>query len=418
MSNRFKVVLCFLPVIFATGSFIDRNAFSLFAQKAGRFRGDNGQGIYNVSNVPVNWTSEDFAWKTALPGKGHSSPVMWGDRIFVASADEDRNMGRLFALSANDGKILWQQEHEFAPYKINSLNSYASITPTVDAKHVYILWFSEKTTTLSALSHSGEHIWTSEFDGVYSRHGVGASPIVVDDVVVFTREQEEVKKGPFISEWFAVDCMTGGIRWRLQREMVKSNSQSTPIVMRHQEKWMLLFTSEAHGFSGVDIGSGAVLWEFNPFDSRAISSPVLAGDLILGACKSRLFAVKPGEDNGGEVAYKLEHKYSPYVPTPLFKDGLLFSFTDTGNISCHLAATGEVIWREKPADGFYASPIFAAGNLYGVTRTGKVVVLKMGKKYSLLAVNDLGEGTHATPVAVDGALIFRTFSHLICFRSK
>lgn len=180
---------------------------------------------------------------------------------------------------------------------------------------------------------------------------------------------------------------------------------------------MLLFSSEAHGFSAVDPKTGAVIREFNPFDSRAVGSPLLADDLLIGACKSRLFAVKMMGRDSGEVVWKLKHKYSPYVPTPLYKEGLLFCFTDMGYISCHDAADGALLWREKSADGFYASPIYADGKIYGVSRKGQVVVLKMGGQYKLLALNDLSEGTHATPVALNGELIFRTFSHVLCIRS-
>jgi outer membrane protein assembly factor BamB len=405
-----KITLLFQLFIIISSSII-------YAQNISRFRGDNGQGIYDASDVPAKWKEQDFDWKVALPGKGHSSPVIWGDKIFVTSADETSNHGRLLAVDLNSGKILWRHESSMATYKINSKNSFASVSPTVDANHVYVLWFSEEKSVLSALTHTGDKAWSSEFDGVYSRHGVGASPIVADELVIFTCEQEAVKKGPFVSRWFAVDRNTGQVRWQLERNMVKSNSQSTPTVLRQKGRSLLVFTSEAHGFSGVDLQSGQLVWEFNPFGSRAISSPVIANDLIIGSCKSRLFAINISEDNKGEVEYKLEHKYSPYVPTPIFKDGLLYSFTDTGNISCHDARTGELIWREKPAGGYYSSPIYADGRLYGVTRDGDVVVLSVGKKYELLAVNSLGESTHATPIAINCGIIFRTFSQLMCVRS-
>jgi len=416
--SRFNRVLIILLGIFVAGAWLKISVSSAYAQNTTRFRGDNGQGIYSVSNLPVKWTDQDYSWKTTLPGVGHSSPVIWDDRIFVTSADGKKNQGWLFAVGKNDGKIFWRQTFHFSSFKINSLNSYATSTPAVDAQRVYTLWFSQKETTLSAFTHAGDPVWSKSFDGVYSRHGAGSSPIVVGDLVVFTREQESVKHGPFASEWLAVDKKTGEVAWRLKRNIVKSNSQSTPIVMQQDGSSLLLFTSEAHGFTIVDPQNGKVVREFNPFDSRAVGSPILADGLVIGACKSRLFAIKMTDDNSGEVAWKLEHKYSPYVPTPIFVDGLLFNFTDNGQISCHNAATGELLWREKPAAGFYASPICADGKLYGVSRNGQVVVLKMEKQYNLLAVNDLGEGTHATPAALDGELIFRTFSHLICVRSS
>lgn len=415
--SQLKIVIILLFGLPFAGAWLKTDAAGAFAQNTTRFRGANGQGVFNVSNLPEKWSDQGYSWKTTLPGLGHSSPVIWGDRIFVTSADGKADLGWLFALDKKDGKILWRREFQFSSYKINSKNSYASSTPTVDAQRVYCLWYSQKETRLAAFTHAGKRVWSKSFGGVYSRHGAGSSPIIVGDLVVFTREQESVKNSPFAGEWVAVEKETGEAAWRLKCKTVKSNSQSTPIVLQQDGKSLLLFTSEARGFAAVDAKTGVVVWEVNPFDSRAVGSPILADGLVIGGCKSRLFAIKANAEHGAEVAWQLPHKYSPYVPTPIAVQGLLFNFADNGWISCHKAATGDLLWREKPTGGFYASPIYADGKLYGVSRDGRVVVLKMEKRYNLLAVNNLGEGTHATPAALEGALIFRTFSHVICVRS-
>lgn len=412
MAKKLTAQLKFFQIVLLCASSV------LLSKNVTRFRGENGQGIYASSNAPVTWSKQDIAWSLKLPGRGHSSPVVWGDKVFITRADENGENGCLLAVDLITGKILWQREHFFGFYKIHKNNSYASVTPTVDAARVYVLWFSEEKSVLSAFTHAGEPVWSSEFDGVFSRHGAGASPVVAGDLVVFSCEQEAVKKGPFVSTWYAVETETGKVRWQLERDMVKSNSQSTPAIMQHNGRSLLVFTSEAHGFSGVNLETGTLVWEFNPFDSRAIASPVFAGDLIIGACKSKLYAIRINTQNEGEVVYSLEHKLSPYVPTPIYKEGLLYNFTDNGHISCHDASTGEMHWREKPAGGFYSSPICIGEKLYGVTRDGEVVVISLGKSYNLLALNFLGEGSHATPVAFNDSIVFRTFSQLICIQGK
>ncbi len=384
----------------------------VMAEPATRFRGPNGQGFYPASSLPTTWSSENIRWNINLPGIGHSSPVAWGSTIFVTSADADKHEGYLLAIRLDDGSVLWQQTFDFTPYKINNDNSYASPTPTVDAERIYVLWFSEQRTLLSAFTHTGQPVWQRQFDGVFSRHGVGTSPIIVNDMVVFTREQESAKDSPLKSTWVAVDCQTGSTVWELERTMVESNSQSTPMLWSNNGRDLLLFTSEAHGFTALEPKTGNVVWEFNPFDARTISSPIVAGDLLIASCKGKQLAVRLGAQS--HVVYELSSKYSPYVPTPVYVDDLLYNFTDNGYISCHEPQTGELLWREKPAGRFYGSPILANGYLYAMDRDGAVVVIKPGPAYNLVAVNPLKEGSHATPVVVDNSLVLRTFSHLLC----
>jgi outer membrane protein assembly factor BamB len=383
-------------------------------QSATRFRGPNGQGIYPDQNIPVKWNAENITWKTQLPGKGHSSPVKWQNNIYMTSADQKKNIGYLLAVNAVSGKIAWQKEFKIKKYKINNRNTYASPTCTVDGDGVYTLWFSAEKTTFAKFKHSGEPIWSRELEGVLTRHGAGSSPIIVDDKVIFTHEQEAAVKSKLPSSWLACDRKTGKTVWELKREMAKSNSQSTPCLYEQNGKKMLVFTSEAHGFTAVDPADGTVIWEFNPFDARAIASPIIAGDLLIGTVKSGLVAINPDGSSKASVAYKLKNRESPYVPSPIYVNGFLFNFTDNGSISCHNAKDGELIWRENPAGDFYGSPILTNGNFYCQDRDGAVVVIEAGKNYQLLAINQLGEGSHATPIVVDNKLYVRSYSQLFC----
>ena len=392
------------------------------AQQWSRYRGPNGQGISYDKNIPVKWTQKDYNWKVTLPGGGHSSPVLWGDKIFVTSGDQKTDQGCLLALRASDGKILWQKQYSLASYRPNSRNSYATATPAVDADHVYVLWPTPKETILIALDHEGGEIFKRTFEGVYCQHGAGGSPIVLDDVVVFTHEHENSTKDT-PSSWIAVDRKTGRTRWELERQTGPKTSYSTPCVYSpHTDVPQLIFTSNSHGITGVDPRKGTVIWEAESvLPARVVSSPVIAGRLLIGSCGdgSRgkcLVAVNPvakGESFKPTEAYTIDSSTAPYVPTSIANEGLLFTFHDSGYVSCLRSATGEQLWREKPAGKFFGSPVWVNGRLYCITTEGEVVVIRAASTYELMAVNPLGQRSHATPAVADGRIYLRTFSNLI-----
>ena len=387
-----------------------------------RFRGPNGQGISPDKNIPVEWAETDYNWKVELPGTGHSSPVVWNDTLFITCADKKTGRGLLLALAVSDGRVLWREQFQVAKYRMNSLNDYAVATPAMDADRVYSLWPSAEKTLLVARDHSGNRIWTRTFGGYRCQHGAGASPIVVDDIVVFTLEHEG-DNDSFKNVWVAVDSKTGQTRWDLPRDNSPKTSYSTPCVLPGgQGGPQLIFASKAHGLTGVDPAAGRVIWEIaSAFPNRVVSSPVIADGLLVGTCGNggsgkRLIAVRPGsttEPAAAKEAYRIDNSTAPYVPTSVAVKGLLFTYHDRGQVSCLRSATGEALWREKPAGRYYGSPVWVDGRLYCITIDGDVVVIKAAPKYELLAVNPLGEKSHATPAVADGRMYLRTYSHLI-----
>lgn len=383
-----------------------------------RYRGPNGQGISYAQKIPVKWKQKDYNWKVILPGGGHSSPVLWGDKVFVTAGDQKTDNGLLLALRVSDGKILWQKKYSLNPYRPNSRNSYATATPAVDADHIYVLWPTPKETILTALDHDGGEIWKRTFEGVYCQHGAGGSPIVFDDIVVFTHEHENSTKDT-PSAWIAVDRKTGRTRWELKRQTGPKTSYSTPCLYSPQtDTTQLIFTSHSHGITGVNPRKGTVIWEAESvLPARVVSSPVIAGRLLISSCGdgSRgkcLVAVDPVA-NVPKVAYTVDRSTAPYVPTSIANEGLLFTFHDSGYVSCLRSATGEQLWREKPAGKFFGSPVWVSGKLYCITTAGDVVVIRAASNYELLAVNPLGERSHSTPAVADGRIYLRTFSYLI-----
>ena len=392
-----------------------------------RFRGPNGQGISNAKTIPIKWIEKDYNWKVKLPGGGHSSPVVWADKVFVTSGDQKTARGTILALRASDGKELWQKGYVLTPYRMNQRNSYATATPAVDTDHVYTLWPTPEETILVALDHDGGEAWRRTFAGVRCQHGAGSSPIVFDDIVVFTHEHEDSSKGAR-SAWIAVDRKTGRTRWKLDRKTSPKTSYSTPCIYSPPtDERQLIFTSLAHGMTGVDPNTGTVVWELSSaFISRVVSSPVIAGELLIGTCGDfssgkRLIAIRPSAtDKTAESteAYKIDDSSMPYVPTSLAQAGLLFTFHDRGFVSCLRSATGEQLWREKPAGTFFGSPVWVNGKLYCITTNGDVVVIKAAPTYELLAVNPLGEKSHAAPAVAGGRMYLRTYSHLSCIGPK
>jgi len=388
-----------------------------------RFRGPNGQGISDATTIPVKWTDEDYAWKIDLSGTGPSSPVVWGDKVFVTCADPQTPKGILLALDAATGNILWRKDYPLSPYRMNTLNSYAATTPALAAERVYVLWQTAAQTTLVTLDHSGREIGTTDFGPNSSQHGPGASPVVVDDLVVFTHEQREGQDGC----WIAIDAENGQTRWKLPRDP-QPISYSTPCLYAPPgSQAQLVFTSIGHGVTAVAPGDGTILWEASEaFIARVVSSPVLADGLIIGSCGEggvgkRLAAVEPPAGPGGspQLAWSApQGAATPYVPTCLYKDGLLYSFQDQGTVACRIARTGEILWNEKPAGRFYGSPVWLDNRLYCITREGRCVVLQAGRNYSLLAVNDLGEPSDATPAVADERMYLRTSSRLLCLAAK
>jgi outer membrane protein assembly factor BamB len=387
-----------------------------------RFRGPNGQGISDAKTIPVKWTEKDYNWKIELPGGGHSSPILWGDKLFVTSGDQQDGHTILLALNISDGSVLWQKEYTLSKYRPNKLNSYATSTPAVDADHVYVLLTSPKETILEALNYEGTEIWKRTFEGVQCQHGAGSSPIVYDDKVIFTHEHENNSSKDAKSFWIAVDHKTGETRWTLDRNTGPKTSYSTPCVYTPAEgKTQLIFNSNAHGMTAVDPQTGNVIWEMDSaFISRVVSSPVIADGLLIGTCGDygagkRLIAIRPGTSDKSvrpAEAYKIDGSNTPYVPTSVAKNGLLFAFLDRGDILCLRSATGEQLWREKPAGRFFSSPVWVDGKLYCITTDGDVIVVRAAETYELLAINPLGETSHATPAVAGERMYLRTYSHL------
>lgn len=391
------------------------------AQEWTRFRGPNGTGLGKATGLPTTFMEKDTRWKVALPGGGHSSPVLWGKKIFLTSAEEKKGKRHILCLDATNGKMLWTKTYDFQSYHHHEFNSAASATPAVDAERVYTTWATQESFTVVALDHAGKELWKTELGAYPTQHGGAASPILIDDKVIVVKEQEE-GQGALL----ALDRKTGSVRWKQERAC-KSAVYSTPMVYQPKEGAAeLIFTSSAHGITSLDPKSGEVKWEVRDvFRARCVGSPVQVGNLIFGAAGNgggdrQAVAVRPGSPKNGasaSVVYQIG-RGGPYVPTPVVVGKHLFLWGDGGVVTCVDGSTGKQVWMERVGGNFFGSPVYADGKLWAMSAKGELVVIAAADKFEVLGRTDLGEMTHATPAIADGVMYLRTQGHLIALGAK
>jgi outer membrane protein assembly factor BamB len=383
-----------------------------------RFRGPNGSGLSSAITVPVHWTEKDYNWKIKLPGKGNSSPVLWGDKLFVTAGDNETGKRIVQCVNAVDGKNLWTREFEARPYKMHLRSSIATATPAVDKDRLYVTWATPDQYTAMGLDHDGKLVWQANLGPFKSQHGFGVSPIVHEDLVIVGNDQDG--GGSLI----ALDSQNGKVRWQLPRNP-KNATYSTPCVyQRGQAAPELIFTNWQHGITAVDPKTGKATWEISVFDTakqeRAIASPVVAGDLILGTCgfvtaQKHLVAVRPGDPQQGvkpKEVWRIEKAVS-YLPTPLVKGERVYCCSEQGIATCLDQGTGKVIWQERVTGSYSGSPVCVGEHIYCVSNSGDVLVLAASDKFRVVARNALGEGTQSTPAVAGGRIFFRTETHVI-----
>ncbi len=413
-----------LPIFLLVVGLTMINPFSAPAQEWTRFHGPNGQGVNETVDIPSEFTPDDFNWKTKLPGIGHSCPVLWGERVFLLSADPETAERYMLCINAADGEIIWNRNYPSTPHHLHSRSSFASCTPAVDAKQVYVAWSTPKQTTLKSFSHDGQELWSKNLGPWVSQHGFGTSPILYHDLVILSNSQQaaRLKEGqkPGKSFLMAFNRTTGDLVWSTPRASVNV-CYSAPCIYRSPGRAdQIINTSTGDGIYSVDPKTGEQNWQIKVFRMRTVSSPVLAGGLIFGSTGSGgggnyVVAIKPGETP--EEVYRVTTQ-APYVPTSVAKGDLLFLWYDKGIVTCIDAPTGKVHWRKRLGGGFSASPVRAANKIFCVSDDGVVHVLAAEKEFKLLGKNPLGEDSRSTPAIAGGRMYFRTYSHLISVGGK
>ncbi|MDA0832129.1 MAG: PQQ-binding-like beta-propeller repeat protein [Planctomycetota bacterium] len=400
---------------------------SLVAQEWTRFRGPNGSGESETKTIPSTWTDDDYNWNIELPGVGNSSPVVWGDRLFILSADPQTAERYVLCYHADTGEKLWSRAFESTHHHIHAFSSFASSTPAVDEELVYVAWSSPESAVLKAFTHDGEPVWDKDLGPWHGQHGFGTSPVLYDDLVFVANFQElhDDERGtdavPPPSFLLAFDRKTGDERWRIPR--IKDNlAYAAPAIFQPEDgKAQLVNASTGSGMYAVDPFTGEELWSIPVFDKRAVSSPLVKGDLIFGSTGSggggNYLAAVRSNGKQAEMAYKIETA-APYVPTPVARDDMLFMLNDGGVVTLLDLPTGKEIWQKRIGGNYHGSPVRAADKFFCVSVEGDVVVLAAEREFEELGRMSLGEGSRSSPAIARGQLYIRTFSHLMSVGGK
>lgn len=422
MKNLLPAAVLLLTSCFATSH----------AAEWSRFRGPNGTGVGAADSIPVTFTQDDLNFRTKLPGgSGCGSPVAWGEKVFVLSADPDTATRYMNCIHAINGEILWTKEYESEVHHLHTRSSFASCTPAADEERVYVAWSTPKETLFKAFTHGGDEVWSLDLGTWQSQHGFGTSPIVYQDTVILHNSQQanQLKEGekPGVSRMMAFDRKTGEQLW--SKELVSKNvCYSVPFIHQAADgSDELVCCCTGNGMFALDPKTGAQKWAIDDglFSMRTVGSPIAAGGHIFGSTGSGRYsgnyivAVKPGPNP--ELAFKIANSSNfkaPYVPCLIADGDLVFCMYDRGFASCIDARTGEIYWTERTKAALSGSPVRVGDRIYCVDEDGTVWVYAASKEFKLLGKSELGEESRSTPAVANGRMYIRTYSHLVCIGGK
>jgi len=377
-----------------------------------RWRGPSGQGLASGSGYADTWSpSQNVAWKSVVPGTGNSSPIVWGDRIFLTTAYDNGRRLSVVAFRRTDGQKVWEA---FAPegrspsgnhYK----NGYASATPATDGQRVYASFGARG---LLAVDLDGKVVWRRDLGRMDAYHGTAGSPLLYKDRLILYQDQFS---DSFIA---AFDTKTGRELWRTRRDA--QVGWGTPIAVRVGDHDEIIVNSQWI-VRAYNPDSGAELWNCRGTTDEVIPTPVVGYGMVF--CSSGragpTLAIRPG--GRGDVTKThltwTSPRGSPFVPSPILYGEHLYMVNDIASIvTCLDAMTGKVMWQGRlgvaQREGFSASPVAVDGKVFFTNDDGETFVLKAGPTFELMHVNKLGETTLATPALVGGRWYIRTDRHL------
>jgi outer membrane protein assembly factor BamB len=387
-----------------------------------QFLGPTGDGHYTGSPLPTEWgPDKNVAWKTEIPGKGWSSPIVSKGKVYVTTAvpKDEGQLLRAICIDSETSKVEWDREIRVASKseaeKIHKKNSHASPTPTTDGERLYVHFGHMGT---AALDLNGNVLWTRT--GLYEKplHGCGGSPILVDGVLVFNCDalDKQVVIG--------LDAKTGNTVWETPRNVQTSRpfSFGTPTVVEVDGKKQII-SEGSDLLAGYDPKTGKELWRTKFSGYSVIPKPVVGHGLVYFSSSfdsPKLYAIKlggSGDVTATHTAWSLA-KGAPNTPSPVLVDDELYLISDRGQFSCVDAKKGAVIWDDKLKGNYSASPIVADGNIYVTSEEGKGTLIKAGRKKEIVGEFDMKEKTFATFAAADGALYVRTETQLFKFAKR
>ncbi|MDX1945940.1 MAG: PQQ-binding-like beta-propeller repeat protein [Pirellulaceae bacterium] len=368
------------------------------------WRGTKGNGLASGA-VPTKWSAtENVVWSVPVPGKGHASPIVWGNQVFIATADDAKQTMSLISFDRATGKEGWTRIlHEGGFMHTHGKNTQASPTPACDGKHVYWTAMVKDAIWVSAVTLDGQIAWQTEAGPFVSMHGYGSSPILFGKLVIVQGDSN----GP---GWLgALDKESGKIVWRVQRG--NGASFATPVIAEVAGKTQLLLAGQEKVVS-YDPLTGKKHWEAEGPATVCANQLAWNDELIFvsgGYPQRATWAMKA--DGSGEVVWKKNWKC--YVPSMVVAEGRLIVPQDDGIVHCVEAASGKELWFKRLGE-MSASPVLVDGKLLVTTESGKTHVLAFGDTFEQLAENENGDRCYATPTVCGGRIYLRNFSQLLC----
>jgi len=413
---------------FAVAGLLLLAAVPTSAENWPQFRGPDGQGRSSETGLPFKWSAtNNIAWRAELPGEGWSSPVVWGDRVFVTTATEEGVSCRVICLDRRTGAELWNHEvFQQQPRRKEGKNSYATPTPITDGQRVYAVFGDG---SMAALTVEGRLEWTNRDIKFYSQHGLGASPILVGDLLVMpfdgSSEGPDKQVGWKIP-WadavlLAVNKHTGKEVWRGNRGKSRIAHVTPSLLVRDGQSQIISGAGDV--VQSFDPHSGKLIWSVYSQGEGVVPSIVLGDDLVYscsGFEEPTIRAIRPdGEGDVTKSHIAWEQKTGvPNQPSLLYAKPYLYSITDGGIVACFDGATGKVQWQKRIGGNHSASPVWAEGRIYSLSENGETVVFAGGKKFEELARNALDARCQASLAVSQGQLFVRTDRHLVCIGKK
>lgn len=393
---------------------------SLPAADYAQFRGPQGNGVSQAASLPVAWdAATNVAWKTPIPGKGWSSPILHRGRLYLTSAVEPSGAGegelslRALAVDAASGAILWDREvfrqAAEAP-KIHSKNSHASPTPIIDRGRLFVHFGHQGT---ACLDLAGNILWTNADLKYPPVHGNGGSPVVAGEHLIFTCDGGS---DPFVA---ALDTATGREQWRFNRpfEPAKTFAFSTPTLITDQRGRDQIVCPGAGSASALDPQTGREIWRCRHGGYSVIPKPLYSHGLVIFSTSydsPEVIAVRPegdGDITETHVAWSLK-KGAPHTPSLVVVGDELYMVADKGVATCVDVQTGKQHWQERLGGNFSSSLVYAAGKLYVQSEEGPATVIRPSRKFEKLATTGFDERTLASYAVGDRELYIRTESNL------
>lgn len=374
-----------------------------------QFRGPTGQGHSDERGLPLNWSeTTSVVWKVAIPGRGWSSPVVQGDRVWLTTATEEGQSLRVIAIDRDKGTVLLNVEvfRLSRGTLTNAKNSFASPTPIIDGDRVYVHFGGFGT---ACIAKSGEIVWKTRLKYDNGQHGPGGSPVLYQDLLIVSCDGNDVQ---FV---IALDKLTGKIKWKKLRDGYQA--YTTPLIVSLPEGDEVI-SPGAFRAVAYEPRSGKELWQVRYGEGFSnVPTPVYGDGLVFictGFQEPSLLAVRlggRGDVTKSRVVWRLDRGV-PLTPSPLLIGNELYLVTDNGIATCLDAKTGREYWRVRLGGNYSASPIYADGRIYFLNEEGESQVIAPGQQFKHLATNQLDGRTLASMAVAGGSIFIRSETHL------